>query len=568
MSLDEREAEFLALQTRESLAHWLGITDKQLRFLLYKKLDQSYRTFAIPKAKGGSRQITAPSKFLARLQRKIALVVATISPPRRLAKGFVKGVSVLDHAALHANKRWVICLDLKDFFPSINYGRVLGVFRSRPFEFPDTVAIPLSQICCYLGVLPQGAPSSPAISNIVARQLDRRLAEFARKNKLSVSRYADDISFSTNARTVPSGLMLEDRSPGVEILELLSQSGFVLNDEKFRVRHTSERQQVTGLIVNDRPRMPRFWRRQTRVLMHLRRVHGDERALSIAKNFRSKRKLSDIKSIEALLRGRATFASHVDDRFQTEFVESLARAFPEQRAILESRRKVAHIRLVAEGKTDKKYLSHAFSVLSARDGRYRRVKIEFSELPDKPEGFGDVGLKKHVQEISSVALPVFTIALFDCDNSKLMAELNLAPASYVPLSSTLAIACLPQPAHVDDSAFCIEHFIPAHVRALRDSMGRRIFTVDEFDPTNGRHRTESLYRIHPKQATLIVDSDVFSMTSSESVAMSKSQLCELVCNGAPPFEGFDWEVFRPIIDFVLSVYEGATVRTMTFSGAN
>ncbi|QIL19426.1 reverse transcriptase domain-containing protein [Thermomonas sp. HDW16] len=560
MPLEEREAEFLALRTREALACWLGITDKQLRFLLYKKLDQSYRTFVIPKARGGSREITAPSKFLARLQRKIALVVAAISPPRGLAKGFVKGLSVLDHAALHANKRWVVCLDLKNFFPSINYGRVLGVFRSRPFEFPDAVAIPLSQICCYLGLLPQGAPSSPAISNVVARQLDRRLAEFARKNKLSVSRYADDISFSTNARIVPVGLMLEDRSPGNEILELLVQSGFVINGEKFRVRHASERQQVTGLIVNDRPRMPRFWRRQTRVLMHLRRVHGDENALSIAKDFRSKRKLSDVKSIEALVRGRATFASHLDDRFQTDFVESLARAFPEQRSVLESRRKVAHIRVVAEGKTDKKYIAQAFSALSGHDSRYRRVKIEFSDLPDKSEGFGDVALRKHVQEISTVQLPVFTIALFDCDNSKLMADLNLTAASYVPLSPTLAIACLPQPAHVSDAAFCIEHFIPAHIRALRDSKGRRIFTVDEFDSTNGRHRTESLYRIHPKQATLIVDSDVFSMTSAESVALSKSQFCDLVCERAPPFEDFDWEVFRPVIDFLLSVYEGATSR--------
>ena len=551
----------MKLLTREALARWLGISDKQLRFLLYKKLDHSYRTFAIPKARGGSREITAPSKFLARLQRKVGHVVASISPPRRLAKGFVKGSGVLDHAALHANKRWVVCLDLKSFFPSINYGRVLGIFRSRPFEFPDAVAIPLAQLCCYQGVLPQGAPSSPALSNVVARQLDRRLAEYARKNRLTVSRYADDISFSTNARIIPGTLVAEDRSPGKEIRELLTQSGFELNEEKFRVRHTSERQQVTGLIVNEKPRMPRFWRRQTRVLMHLRRVHGDENALLIAKEFRSKRKLSEIKSIEALVRGRATFASHLDDRFQTVFVESLARAFPEQRSVLESRRKVAHIRVVTEGKTDKKYLSKAFDVLSARDDRYRRVRIEFSDLPDKVEGFGDIALKKHTQEISTVRLPIFTLALFDCDNAKLMTELNLAPASYVPKSPTLSLACLPRPVHVSDTAFCIEHFIPAQTRALKDLQGRRIFTVDEFDNTSGRHRSEPIYRIYPKKDTLIVDSDVFSLTSAESVALSKSQLCELICSESPPFEDFDWEVFRPIIEFLLSVYEGAAAQS-------
>lgn len=164
------ELGFLELATREDLAKWLGISDKQLRYLLYKlPSSKKYTSFSIPKKSGGSRQIAAPISFLLGLQKKIAHSLYLHSPPRLVAKGYVKGRSILDHGELHAGRRWVICADIQDFYPSINFGRVVGMFRSPPFSFGDPVAVPLAQLCCLDGVLPQGAPRSPVVSNIVCR---------------------------------------------------------------------------------------------------------------------------------------------------------------------------------------------------------------------------------------------------------------------------------------------------------------------------------------------------------------------------------------------------------------
>lgn len=551
--MGERETEFLDLLTRDSLAKWLGITDGQLRFLLYKQTEQQrYRTFMVPKRRGGQRQIAAPIGILAYLQRRIARALNELSPPRVIAKGYVKGRGIADHAAVHARRKWVVCIDLEDYFPSINFGRVLGMFMGKPFGLPREVAVCLAQICCFNGSIPQGAPTSPVISNIVARQLDRRLAEFARKYRVSVSRYADDLAFSSNISAPPLALVDAAGGCGEVIQDIVKSCGFKVNISKFKMMRGGDRKFVTGLVVNSRPAMPRSWRRQTRVMLHLRETLGDEAALDIVSGFRSKRLNRKPSSVEQIVRGRAAFATHLDERFGSKFVESLVRSFSGQRDLFSSVRRFGALSVITEGATDKRYIAKAFQVLAASDRRLAGMRLTFSDVPDREAGFGDEALRKHLQELASYNLPVLTIGLFDCDNQKLLRDLNIGPGLVNPLGPSLAAACLPKP-RTDDSAYCIEHFVPVEFRFKSNADGRRLYGIEEFDSTSGLHKSGRYYRTHPKKSTLIVDSDVFSTEGGASVALSKMEFCDLLCEGRDSFDGFDWEHFRPVVEFLADI---------------
>ncbi len=265
---------FCDIKNREDLANFLKIPLRHLTHLLYvKKVDNCYTTFTIPKKSGGERQICAPNRELMAVQRKIANKLWEYQKSLRcdlhtipnISHAFEKDKSIITNAVIHRNKRFVLNLDLKDFFPSIHFGRVLGFFqKNRNFKLPYEVAVILAQLTCYNGSLPQGAPTSPIISNWICQILDMRLLSISKKYKLDYTRYADDLTFSTNNRN-----FLDIQSEFMdELVSEIERSGFSVNDKKTRLSFRDSRQEVTGLIVNKKINIDRRYVRTTRAMAH------------------------------------------------------------------------------------------------------------------------------------------------------------------------------------------------------------------------------------------------------------------------------------------------------------
>ena len=271
------------LEDAAGLAKGMGVKLGEVRFLAYNrkvsKVDH-YARFTIPKRTGGVREIAAP---MPRLKRSQYWILVNILEPLALhdaAHGFRAKRSILTNAAPHTGQRVVINLDLKDFFPTITYRRVKGFFVS--LGYPEKVAAPLALICTdaerdKLAIdgqtwsvareqrrLPQGAPTSPAIANLIATRLDKRMRGAASKLGFTYTRYADDMTFSGNAApnaTAVNRLLWQ-------LGKIAEAEGFTFNAKKTRIMGSGTRQDVTGLVVNERPAVARHERRRFRAWLH------------------------------------------------------------------------------------------------------------------------------------------------------------------------------------------------------------------------------------------------------------------------------------------------------------
>jgi RNA-directed DNA polymerase len=264
----------------EDVAKLLGVSWEKLRYLLYRRRDfQRYRYFEIPKKSGGKRSIAAPIEEIKELQRTLNELLKVVYQPRLSTHGFALDRSIVSNAEAHVGARFVFNLDLADFFPSIHLGRVRGLFMKKPFECNPPVATVLAQLCCYKGKLPQGAPTSPIISNLICGKMDVQLQRFAKENLCTYTRYADDITFSSERRTFPPTVAyVEGNSGKLQIgeglLSIITQNTFVVNEAKLRLQNENRRQIVTGLKVNRFPNVPRRLLSQVRAMLHAWDKHG------------------------------------------------------------------------------------------------------------------------------------------------------------------------------------------------------------------------------------------------------------------------------------------------------
>ena len=191
------------IENKKELALKLNIKFNQIVYLIYvKKIENCYNEFTIKKKNGQERVISAPNESLKRFQRKIANFLANKIEDNTLniiSHGFSKNKSIKTNGFPHRNKRYLLNVDLEDFFDSIHFGRVRGFFKTnKNFKFSDEVATLIAQLTCYKKKLPQGAPTSPVISNLIAEILDYRILKICKKYKLVYTRYVDDMTFSTN----------------------------------------------------------------------------------------------------------------------------------------------------------------------------------------------------------------------------------------------------------------------------------------------------------------------------------------------------------------------------------
>jgi RNA-directed DNA polymerase len=263
ISSDEQRNAFLALKSPRDVANLLDYTYAGLVYQLHKP--KKYNTFSIPKKSGGVRLINSPSRTLKYIQRRLNEVLQNVYTPKPVVYGFTIGKNIVNNADKHKKKNWVFNIDLENFFPSINFGRVRGMFMGKPYNLPADVATILAIICCFKDEshdeLPQGAPTSPVISNMLCAQMDSQLQDLAWKHRCFYTRYADDITFSTTLPKLPGEIATVNAALlvelGQDLSKIINKNGFEINNNKIRAFANYQRQEVTGLTVNKSPNVRR-----------------------------------------------------------------------------------------------------------------------------------------------------------------------------------------------------------------------------------------------------------------------------------------------------------------------
>lgn len=274
---------FFALENAKDVADLLEIKNSQLAYHLYKRTSgQKYVTFEIPKRSGGKREIKAPVSLIKVIQKNLNKVFQEVYKHRKPVHGFIYRRSIISNAYKHVNKRWVLNIDLKDFFPTINFQRIRGMFISRPYLVGESAATVLAQTCCCDGTLPQGAPTSPIISNMICSKLDNELNRMAQQYQCVYTRYADDLTFSTNENVFPEALAKKNTDgsilAGDEIARIISDNWFTINNNKVKLRRYDMRQEVTGLTVNKKVNVRRRYVKQIRAMLHSWERYGLEQS--------------------------------------------------------------------------------------------------------------------------------------------------------------------------------------------------------------------------------------------------------------------------------------------------
>jgi RNA-directed DNA polymerase len=263
-----------------ALATAMGVSLGELRFLAFhRKVSRvsHYRRFEIPKKTGGTRKISAPMPRLKAAQHWVLEHILSKVPLHEAAHGFRPGRSIVTNAAPHVGTGVVVNMDFKDFFPTITYRRVLGVLRGLGFSHaiatiltllctePRITAVELDGQRLYVArgerFLPQGAPTSPVLTNILCRRLDRRLTGLSEKLSMTYTRYADDLTFSGADRMAVGTLL------GM-VEKIVTDEGLVLHPDKTRVMRRGRRHEVTGVVVNEKLSVDRRMVHRLRAVLH------------------------------------------------------------------------------------------------------------------------------------------------------------------------------------------------------------------------------------------------------------------------------------------------------------
>jgi retron-type reverse transcriptase len=405
-----RLASLKSTRSLKDVANLLQLKPAALAYILFKLAPAAkYTTFEIPKRKGGTRAIKAPTDKLKLVQEKLSVLLQDCldelneakTRQNLIAHGFRRKRSIITNARQHRNRRYVFNIDLENFFPSINFGRVRGYFiRDKSFELDEDVATVIAQIACHENALPQGSPCSPVISNLIAHVLDIHLVRLVSKVGCTYSRYADDLTFSTNKKDFPVEIARPSETdlhvwvPGRELQRLIAHSGFSINPAKTHMQYRDSGQDVTGLVVNQRINARHEYRHNVRAMVHSLFSKGSFMLYGPVQK-------DGVVTIETRpgtlneLHGRLGFIDSIDldnKRHAAEpkhaapiSNESMYRQFLIYKDFYTAEAPV----VMCEGKTDNTYLTHAIRALAAdfpelaeiaADGKIR-IKVRLYKYP-------------------------------------------------------------------------------------------------------------------------------------------------------------------------------------------
>ncbi|MEP6924531.1 MAG: reverse transcriptase family protein [Pyrinomonadaceae bacterium] len=311
----------------EELAAAMNLTVAKLRFLAFDRRTSEvlhYIHFNLPKKTGGVRLISAPMPKLKAAQHWILENILSRIALHDAAHGFLPKRSIVSNAAQHTKAQIVVNFDLENFFPSIDYKRTKGVFRS--FGYSEAIATVLALICTAPDVeevaidgktyfvalgarhLPQGAPTSPTISNVACRRLDKSLANLAEKHDFRYTRYADDLTFSTCGKLVKLKTFLN------QVRFVVNEQGFKVNESKTRILRRGRQQEVTGIVVNDKLSINRKTLKNFRAVLH-----------QVERDGIAGKRWGNSPDLIAALDGYANFVLMVDKKKGAEFKNQVRR---------------------------------------------------------------------------------------------------------------------------------------------------------------------------------------------------------------------------------------------------
>jgi len=266
----------LSLESPRELCRFLNTSIYPLEKIINSP---EYNHYILPKKRGGERQIFAPEKQLKLIQKRLNYYLQAyylwIKPVE--VHGFVINphylgahCNIVANANVHTGKKHVLNIDLEDFFPSIPAKRIKNLFTSPYFNFNEQIAIALTLLTTYEGKLPAGAPTSPVLSNFICLDLDADLRIFCHENGLQFTRYADDLTFSSDT--------LISADTVLNIILLIVKNGFNINNRKLRLQASNRKQTVTGLTVNEKVNVDRKLLKKIRAMLHDLATNGIEAA--------------------------------------------------------------------------------------------------------------------------------------------------------------------------------------------------------------------------------------------------------------------------------------------------
>jgi RNA-directed DNA polymerase len=563
-SSQEIRDEFLKLQNRDDVAQLLGITTKQLNFHLYVlPSGRKYKTFSIPKKSGGTRQISAPASPIKVIQRKLKQVLEIVYKPKPATHGFVLGRSIVTNAHLHKKRRYVFNIDLENYFPTIHFGRVRGMFMGNPYNLNNEVATILAQICCHERVLPQGAPTSPVISNMICARLDAKLQQLAKDHQCTYSRYADDITFSTNRSKFPSALAhlsdIGQAEIGDELAFVIQENGFQVNPKKTRLQVKQQRQEVTGLTVNRYPNIQRRYVKQVRAMLHAWKKFGLDTTAQRYYEKYSGYKYADPQkyrpSFQRIVLGKIEFigmVKGVHSSVYRELLRKFAYLAPDYIKYANLGKDFPlEVLIYTEGKTDGKHLSAALSYYQSQK-MFRQVSLSFLDN----QGFDNLEKRLDFTVASPEKNSKPHIFIFDRDINKSLYQKVVGSEQYKSWRNGVYSLVLPLPKHRDlTPEISVEFYYKDSDIVREDSNGRRLFVSTEFDKTTGQHLTDDLNCILLNKLgnpLKVIDDKVFNR-QRQNVALSKDEFAENIFGQTEGFSEIDFSGFLPLLEMISTI---------------
>lgn len=582
---------FLSLQEPRDVATFLGFDYGNLNFLVNRiPVEKRYIKFNIAKRSGKPREIYSPISAIKSAQRKLSEVLYLFYKPQVGVHGYVKGNNIKSNAQIHAGQKQVLNIDLKDFFPSINLGRVYGIFKAPfPFNFNRKVSGFLANICCHENKLPQGAPTSPIISNFICIRLDVELLKIAISNKCYYSRYADDITLSTSEERFPDEIMTCNSDGKIllseKIISTIEQNGFFVNTDKIRFRNKFQRKEVTGLVVNSFVNVKRDYIREVRAILNACEVYGLPLAEKIyyeKYDLKYRKRGAKKPLLKNILQGRINYIKYIRKRggvkketkdFTFEKLDQKYKKVVEiDKAIPtyiepEERANTSTPLIITEGKTDWMHLKNALEALKAL-GKFKNLLIDFWEYHDEVH-MSDSQLRSFCLKQSAIKKNKPYICIFDRDSEKIVREMSGGDhLDYKRWNESVFSFCIPKPSFRNQyENVSIEFFYTDdEIHTVDSSSGKQLLFTNEVEeieirnPTTGQKIRKTIKLKTPKQEDelrkkiyalnthLIVDE-----ISGRKIAYSKTAFAEDILNKKTGFDKFELKEFEKIFQIIEAI---------------
>lgn len=562
--------ELRSCSDRKDLAVLLGVKPSELSYLLYIMPNATkYTPFCISKKNGGTRNILAPTPRLKFIQRQLLDLLyeceedytSAHSNPN-LSFGFRRNHSIYDNAYRHRCRSYVFNIDIEGFFDQFNLGRVRGFFiKDRRFALHPNVATTIAQIACFDDKLPQGSPCSPHIANLCSTFFDLRMVRFLRPLRCRYSRYADDITISTDLSYFPSLVAIANNNDAQgwcvsdELNDLFQRSGFTINTSKLRMGRYFSRQMVTGLVVNDRPNVSREYYTTTRAMCH-RLFKGEPLEVGLFcdefSNNCSPQSPVELPDPKRHLEGRLAFIDHVRERADlrslrekqdnpTQFFTTLLKfnifnyffGNDKPTVLTEGPSDVSYLR--ASAKTTAQTIDQLYSGSTFRV-RFFRFKSRAAQVLGITGGCGTLKrflylYKQYTQEFSPAGERHPVILLVDNDkagrdvahmiNGMYKTSINMSdPKLWSRIAKHLYLVKTPLASGQTDS--CIEDSLPPAVRNITLN-GKTFSPLTDFDATKHFGKVALAAYVHANKGTISLSGfDPLLAAIEEAIADSYS----------------------------------------------